>query len=64
MQPPDAMRLRLSLAYGDYVGQYKERCSLRHARRVMTGVWSHLRQFKCTNFIVVVDDDVSVRDWK
>ena len=35
-----------------------------HARRVMMGVWSHLRQFMYTKFIVVVDDDVNVRDWK
>jgi len=35
-----------------------------HARRVMMGVWSHLRQFMYTKFIVVVDDDIDVRDWK
>ena len=35
-----------------------------HARRVMMGVWSHLRQFMYTKFIVVVDADVDVRDWK
>jgi 4-hydroxy-3-polyprenylbenzoate decarboxylase len=35
-----------------------------HARRVMMGVWSHLRQFMYTKFIVVVDDDVDVRDWR
>ena len=35
-----------------------------HARRVMMGVWSHLRQFTYTKFIVVVDDDVDVRDWR
>jgi 4-hydroxy-3-polyprenylbenzoate decarboxylase len=35
-----------------------------HARRVMMGVWSHLRQFTYTKFIVVVDDDVNVRDWR
>ena len=35
-----------------------------HARRVMMGVWSHLRQFLYTKFIVVVDDDVDARDWK
>jgi 4-hydroxy-3-polyprenylbenzoate decarboxylase len=34
-----------------------------HARRIMMGVWSHLRQFMYTKFIVVVDDDVNVRDW-
>ncbi len=35
-----------------------------HARRVMMGIWSHLRQFMYTKFIVVVDDDVDVRDWR
>jgi len=35
-----------------------------HARRVMMGVWSHLRQFMYTKFVVVVDDDIDVRDWR
>ena len=35
-----------------------------HARRVMMGVWSFLRQFMYTKFIIVVDDDVNIRDWK
>ena len=35
-----------------------------HAKRVMFGIWSYLRQFMYTKFIVVVDDDVAVRDWK
>jgi 4-hydroxy-3-polyprenylbenzoate decarboxylase len=35
-----------------------------HAKRVMFGLWSFLRQFMYTKFIVVVDDDVNVRDWK
>ena len=35
-----------------------------HAKRVMFGVWSYLRQFMYTKFIVVVDDDVNIRDWK
>jgi 4-hydroxy-3-polyprenylbenzoate decarboxylase len=35
-----------------------------HAKRVMFGVWSFLRQFMYTKVIVVVDDDVNVRDWK
>ena len=34
-----------------------------HARRVMMGVWSHLRQFLYTKFIVVVDEDVDARSW-
>ncbi len=35
-----------------------------HAKRVMFGVWSILRQFMYTKFIIVVDDDVDTRDWK
>ena len=35
-----------------------------HAKRVMFGVWSFLRQFMYTKMIVVTDDDVNVRDWK
>jgi 4-hydroxy-3-polyprenylbenzoate decarboxylase len=35
-----------------------------HAKRVMFGVWSFLRQFMYTKFIIVVDEDVNVRDWK
>jgi 4-hydroxy-3-polyprenylbenzoate decarboxylase len=35
-----------------------------HAKRVMMGVWSYLRQFMYTKFVVVVDDDVDARDWK
>jgi 4-hydroxy-3-polyprenylbenzoate decarboxylase len=35
-----------------------------HAKRVMFGVWSYLRQFMYTKFIVVVDEDIDTRDWK
>ena len=35
-----------------------------HAKRVMFGVWSFLRQFMYTKLIVVCDDDIDVRDWK
>jgi 4-hydroxy-3-polyprenylbenzoate decarboxylase len=35
-----------------------------HAKRVMFGIWSFLRQFMYTKFIVVVDEDVNIRDWK
>lgn len=35
-----------------------------HARRIMMGVWSFLRQFMYTKFIIVVDHDVDIRDWK
>ncbi|NOY73194.1 MAG: 4-hydroxy-3-polyprenylbenzoate decarboxylase [Gammaproteobacteria bacterium] len=35
-----------------------------HAKRVMMGVWSFLRQFMYTKFVIVTDDDINVRDWK
>lgn len=35
-----------------------------HAKRVLFGVWSFLRQFMYTKYIVVVDDDIDTRDWK
>ncbi len=34
-----------------------------HAKRVMFGIWSFLRQFMYTKFVIVTDDDVNVRDW-
>ncbi|MFO1176910.1 MAG: 4-hydroxy-3-polyprenylbenzoate decarboxylase [Ottowia sp.] len=55
--PPEACSYRMAVARirKAYAG---------HARRVMMGVWSHLRQFLYTKFIVVVDEDVDARDWK
>ncbi|MEG0820874.1 MAG: 4-hydroxy-3-polyprenylbenzoate decarboxylase [Burkholderiaceae bacterium] len=35
-----------------------------HAKRVMMGAWSFLRQFMYTKFVVIVDEDVNARDWK
>lgn len=35
-----------------------------HSKRVMFGIWSFLRQFMYTKFIIVTDDDVNIRDWK
>jgi len=35
-----------------------------HAKRVMFGVWSYLRQFMYTKFVIVVDADINARDWK
>ncbi|HWP01376.1 MAG TPA: 4-hydroxy-3-polyprenylbenzoate decarboxylase [Methylococcus sp.] len=35
-----------------------------HAKRVMFGVWSFLRQFMYTKFVIVTDEDVNIRDWK
>ncbi|MBN8499673.1 MAG: UbiD family decarboxylase [Sphingomonadales bacterium] len=34
-----------------------------HAQRMMMGIWSHLRQFTYTKYLIVVDDDIDVRDW-
>ena len=34
-----------------------------HAKRIMFGIWSFLRQFMYTKFVIVTDDDVNVRDW-
>jgi 4-hydroxy-3-polyprenylbenzoate decarboxylase len=34
-----------------------------HAKRVMFGVWSYLRQFMYTKFVIVVDEDVDARNW-
>ncbi|MBS0316221.1 MAG: 4-hydroxy-3-polyprenylbenzoate decarboxylase [Proteobacteria bacterium] len=54
--PPEACSYRLAVVSirKAYAG---------HARQVMMGVWSHLRQFLYTKFIVVVDDDIDARDW-
>jgi len=35
-----------------------------HAKRVMLGIWSYLRQFMYTKFVIVVDEDVDVRNWQ
>ena len=35
-----------------------------HAKRVMLGIWSFLRQFMYTKFIIVTDEDVDVRNWE
>ena len=35
-----------------------------HAKRVMMGVWSFLRQFMYTKFVIVCDDDINARDWQ
>ena len=35
-----------------------------HAKRVMFGIWSFLRQFMYTKFIIVVDDDIDIRNWQ
>lgn len=55
--PPEACSYRMAVVSikKQYAG---------HAKRVMMGCWSFLRQFMYTKFIVVVDDDVNCRDWK
>jgi 4-hydroxy-3-polyprenylbenzoate decarboxylase len=55
--PPEGCSYRLALV--SMKKQYPG-----HAKRVMFGIWSYLRQFMYTKFIVVCDDDVDVRDWK
>ena len=35
-----------------------------HARRIMMAVWSYLRQFMYTKFVIIVDDDIDARNWK
>ncbi|MBM2830313.1 MAG: 3-octaprenyl-4-hydroxybenzoate carboxy-lyase, partial [Gammaproteobacteria bacterium] len=55
--PPEACSYRLAVVSikKHYPG---------HARRIMLGVWSYLRQFTYTKFVIVTDDDINVRDWK
>ncbi|GAB1385673.1 UbiD family decarboxylase [Melaminivora sp.] len=55
--PPEACSYRLAVVSikKAYAG---------HARRVMMGVWSHLRQFLYTKFVIVVDDDIDIRRWQ
>ena len=55
--PPEGCSYRLAVA--SLKKQYPG-----HAKRVMFGIWSFLRQFMYTKFIVVVDEDVDIRDWK
>jgi 4-hydroxy-3-polyprenylbenzoate decarboxylase len=55
--PPEACSYRLAVVRmrKQYPG---------HAKRVMFGVWSFLRQFMYTKFVIVVDEDIDARDWK
>ena len=55
--PPEACSYRMAVV--SIKKQYPG-----HAKRVMFGIWSFLRQFMYTKFIIVVDDDIDVRDWK
>jgi 4-hydroxy-3-polyprenylbenzoate decarboxylase len=55
--PPEACSYRMAIV--SIRKQYPG-----HARRIMFGIWSWLRQFTYTKTIVVTDDDIDVRDWK
>lgn len=55
--PPEACSYRLAVV--SMKKQYPG-----HAKRVMFGIWSTLRQFMYTKFIIVTDDDVNIREWK
>ena len=55
--PPEGCSYRLAL-----VSMRKQYAG--HAKRVMFGIWSFLRQFMYTKMIVVTDEDVDIRDWK
>ena len=55
--PPEGCSYRLAV-----VSMKKQYAG--HAKRVMFGIWSFLRQFMYTKFIIVTDDDVDIRDWK
>ncbi|MBM5812748.1 MAG: UbiD family decarboxylase [Gammaproteobacteria bacterium] len=54
--PPEACSYRIAVVSirKQYAG---------HARRVMMGIWSYLRQFTYTKFVIITDDDIDVRDW-
>ena len=55
--PPEACSYRVAVVSikKQYAG---------HARRIMFGIWSWLRQFTYTKTVIVTDDDIDVRDWK
>lgn len=54
--PPEACSYRIAVVsiHKQYPG---------HARRIMMGIWSYLRQFTYTKFVIVTDEDIDVRDW-
>ena len=54
--PPEACSYRI--AVGSIRKQYPG-----HARRIMMAIWSYLRQFTYTKFVIVTDPDIDVRDW-
>ena len=54
--PPEACSYRVAIV--SIKKQYRG-----HARRIMMGIWSYLRQFTYTKFVIVTDDDIDVRSW-
>ncbi|WP_019959811.1 UbiD family decarboxylase [Woodsholea maritima] len=55
--PPEGCSYRIAV-----ISMKKAYCG--HAKRVMMGAWSYLRQFMYTKWIIVVDEDINARDWK
>ncbi|WP_026596591.1 4-hydroxy-3-polyprenylbenzoate decarboxylase [Methylohalobius crimeensis] len=55
--PPEGCSYRLAI-----IGMKKQYPG--HAKRVMLGLWSFLRQFMYTKFVIVTDDDIDIRNWK
>jgi len=55
--PPEACSYRIAIV--SIRKQYPG-----HARRIMMGVWSYLRQFTYTKYVIVVDEDINVRQWR
>ncbi len=55
--PPEACSYRMAVV--SIKKQYPG-----HSKRVMMGVWSFLRQFMYTKFVIIVDDDIDVKNWK
>ncbi|MBD3648652.1 MAG: UbiD family decarboxylase, partial [Pseudomonadales bacterium] len=55
--PPEACSYRIAVVSirKQYAG---------HAKRIMFGVWSYLRQFTYTKFVIVVNEDINARDWQ
>jgi len=55
--PPEACSYRIAVVS-------MKKAYAGHAKRVMMAVWSYLRQFMYTKFVIVVDEDIDARDWK
>ncbi len=54
--PPEACSYRLAVVS-------IKKAYLGHAKRIMFGIWSYLRQFSYTKFVIVTDEDIDIRDW-